>query len=88
VVDCLAYVYSGCAAVPNRDGASRQGMQRRTVAEKLFCVDLFALTRPSSFLRGGLALCAAFNHTVLLLNFMKATIIIVVVGSFTLPIQD
>jgi hypothetical protein len=61
-------------------------MQRPTVAEKLIRVDLFALTRPSSFLSGGLALCTAFNHSVLRLIFMKATI--VVVGGFNLPIQD
>ena len=62
-------------------------MQRPAVAEKLIRVDLFALTRPSSFLSGGLALCAAFNHrdSVLRLIVMKA---IIVLGGFALPVQD
>jgi hypothetical protein len=78
VVDCLAYIYSRCAAIPNRDGAPRQGMQRPTLAENLVTVDLFALTRPSgAFLSCGLALCAAVNHSALLLIVIKATIVVV-----------
>ena len=62
-------------------------MQRPTIAENLIRVDLFALTRPSAaFLSCGRALCAAVNHTALLLIVMKATI--VVVCGFNLPIQD